>query len=372
MTATPPTRLTAVIASLRCGGSERVMARLCNHWADSHAVTVVTFDDGREPPFFELAAGVSHRPLGVEAESHSAPEALASNVRRVRAVRRALIDSAPQVIVSFGDRTNVTTLLAASGLGVPVVVSERTDPRNAELGRAWNLLRQWSYRRAAAIVVVAERGRDGLGPVLARKVHVIPNPLAPLQVLPPPPPAHLVRLCAIGRLSREKGHDILLEALALLPDDLKAGVDLTVVGDGPLRGALEALARRLGVADRVHWAGLQREPSRFLADADIFVLPSRFEGFPNALAEAMAAGRAVVAADCRSGPRELIEEGRTGLLVPVDDSAALAAAIARLARDAGERHRLAAAAPYATARLQLSAVAETWDALLAEVRAARQ
>jgi glycosyltransferase involved in cell wall biosynthesis len=140
------------------------------------------------------------------------------------------------------------------------------------------------------------------------------------------------------------------------------------VGDGPLAASLRALADHLGVADRVHWAGRQRDPATFVADSDIVVLPSRFEGFPNALAEAMAAGRAVVATDCRSGPRELIDDGRNGLLVPVEDSEALARAITRLVRDPAERSRMAAAAPGATRRLQLSAIAATWDALFAELR----
>ena len=139
---------------------------------------------------------------------------------------------------------------------------------------------------------------------------------------------------AIGRLEHQKGFDTLIHALANVE-----GSTLVLVGDGNERAALERLAKSVGIADRVIWAGWSDEPRRYLSTFDVFALPSRFEGFPLALLEALLARSAVVAADVGS-VSEAVVDGKTGLLVPPDDSGALAHAIRRLLADAGLRRRL--------------------------------
>jgi len=139
---------------------------------------------------------------------------------------------------------------------------------------------------------------------------------------------------SIGRLERQKGFDTLIRALADLND-----AALVLVGDGSERASLEKLAHRVGVADRVVWIGWSDEPARYLAALEVFALPSRFEGFPLAVLEALLARSAVVAADVGS-VAEVVLDGETGLLVPPDDPAALARAIRRLLGDADLRRRL--------------------------------
>jgi GalNAc-alpha-(1->4)-GalNAc-alpha-(1->3)-diNAcBac-PP-undecaprenol alpha-1,4-N-acetyl-D-galactosaminyltransferase len=361
MTGRAARHITAVISSLECGGAERVMSMLCNHWSTTNAVTLLTFDDGREPPFFPLAPGVRHRCLGLTGTSRHAIDAMTRNIRRVRVLRRAIAESRPDVVVSFGDRTNVSVLLATLGCRVPVVVSERSDPRNVPPGWTWSALRHLAYRRAAAIVLVSPEGRDWFGGRLQQNVRVIPNPidLEPAPE-PAPDPDDAIRFVSVGRLAHEKGHDVLLDAMARMPEDVRVRAYLTVVGDGPLREALRHRAQALGLDARVRWVGRHHDPASFVRAADIFVLPSRFEGFPNALAEAMSLGRAVVAADCRSGPGELIADGDSGLLVPPGDPDALAVAMTRLARNREERRRYAAAAPTCTRPLRLQAISDAW------------
>jgi glycosyltransferase involved in cell wall biosynthesis len=117
---------------------------------------------------------------------------------------------------------------------------------------------------------------------------------------------------------------------------------LLILGDGSERAALERQAVELGLQDSVLMPGLVRDPERWLQHAQLYVLSSRFEGFPNALLEAMQCGVAVAAFDCPSGPGEIVRHEQTGLLVPAGDVDALAAAIARLAADADLRQRLGA------------------------------
>jgi glycosyltransferase involved in cell wall biosynthesis len=160
---------------------------------------------------------------------------------------------------------------------------------------------------------------------------VQPLPHAPSSTCPP------TLLLGLGRLHRNKAFDVLIRALARLP-----GVHAIIAGEGPERPALEALARAEGVADRVRLPGWRTDPANLLAAADIFVCASRQEPLGNMVIEAWSARRPVIAAAV-GGPAELIDAGRTGLLVPADDAGALAEALDRALADPAQAAALAEA-----------------------------
>lgn len=139
---------------------------------------------------------------------------------------------------------------------------------------------------------------------------------------------------------------------------------LTLVGDGPERPALERQVRDRRLAERVRFMGYRSDPQTFLQQAAVFVLPSRFEGMPNALLEAMAAGLAVVVTDASPGPLEVVDDGVTGLVVPSEAPQALAAALERLAVDPALRARLGAAAQTRLRQMDWSVVGPIWDQLV--------
>jgi glycosyltransferase involved in cell wall biosynthesis len=175
----------------------------------------------------------------------------------------------------------------------------------------------------------------------AARAHYLPNfvdatPAAPLARAALTTPEAVPLALALGRLHENKGFDVLLAALAEVPD-----LHLWLAGEGPLRHALEAQAASLGVAGRVRFLGWRDDVPALLAAADFLVCPSRHEPLGNVVIEAWAAGRAVLAATA-AGPRELIAEGESGVLVPVEDAPALAAGLRRLAGDPALRARLAA------------------------------
>jgi len=178
----------------------------------------------------------------------------------------------------------------------------------------------------------------------AERVHYLPNFAAdpgpavdplPRETFATPPEATLI--VALGRLHPNKGFDVLLRALAQID-----GAILWLAGEGPLRAELETLATTLGIADRVRFLGWRDDGARLLASADLFVCPSRHEPLGNVVLEAWAAARPVIAA-ASQGPGQLIRSGEDGLLVPVDDDAALAAAIAHLRADPARATALAQA-----------------------------
>jgi GalNAc-alpha-(1->4)-GalNAc-alpha-(1->3)-diNAcBac-PP-undecaprenol alpha-1,4-N-acetyl-D-galactosaminyltransferase len=362
-------KLVLVIPALTAGGAERVMSILANHWADKGwDIVLLTLDDGAAPPFFPLDGRIRHRPLGLLADSANPLMGLFNNLRRLAVLRKAIREARPEAVVSFLDTTNVLTLLACRGLPIPVIAAEHIDPAQYPIKPVWAALRRVLYPRAERVVVLTERALAYFPPALQSRCRVFPNPVQCFFDEHPPeiklPPGR--RIIAMGRLVEQKGFDILLKAFAGLcpafPD-----WSLIILGEGPQRAELETLRRRLGLSGRVHLPGQVKRPEPLLIRSDLFVLSSRFEGFPMALCEAMAAGLPVIAADCPTGPREIIRDGVDGVLVPAEDSAALASAMQRLMADPGERKCLGSQAQEIVERFGIERVAGLWDDLLAEI-----
>ncbi len=359
-------RLTLVVASLATGGAERVLSTLANHWtARGDAVALLTLSPAATD-FFPVDPRVVRVGLDLTETSGSTLQAAVANAGRIRALRRAVRQQAPDVVVSFGDQTNVLALLATIGLGVPVVISERTNPHRHDPGRIWRVARSLSYPLAGAIVVqnehIATWARERIPRV---SCWIISNPIA----LPcsPQPAARteepLRRIVTIGRLTSEKGCDVLLEAFARIAGELPQWT-LRIIGEGPNRAALVEQARRLGLASRIEFTGVLVEPWAGIGELDLFVLPSRYEGEPNALLEAMAAGVPAIA----SRACGVLDNGRTGLVVPEDDPGALAQAIVQLARDRPLARRLALAAREKMADQSPARILAEWDRVLSSVQ----
>jgi glycosyltransferase involved in cell wall biosynthesis len=256
----------------------------------------------------------------------------------------------------------------AAGLLCPgcAVVAVEQLPIRADGAWAPRVKRALSRRLDAHVAVGAASARqveayEGLPPGSVRAVlNGVPDSG------PPDGPPSDGRLVATGRLDRQKGFDVLLDALAGLP-----GPRLVLVGDGPERAALQAQAAALGVAGRVRFRGWTERPRDELPGAAAFVLPSRSEGSPLAIAEAMLAGVPVVATRVGSVP-ELVRDGETGLLVDKDDPAALRAALRRLLDDPGLRARTGACGrEVAVAELTAARMAAAYQALWAEVTGGR-
>ena len=118
-------KLTLVISTLSSGGAERVVSRMTNYWAEKGwQITLLTFDDGREPPFYDLYPTVIHRTLGIPSFSVTSVQSLVNSLKQLWVLRRAIKKSDPQVLISFMDKVNVITLWATFGLGLPTIVSE--------------------------------------------------------------------------------------------------------------------------------------------------------------------------------------------------------------------------------------------------------
>lgn len=353
-----------VISSLGLGGAQRTLLGLCGQWIEQgRRVTLVTLS-GVESDFHRPDKRIERVALGVTGESRGVLAAAVANLQRVAAVRRAIRVAQPDVVLSFLVDTNLLTLLATRGLRVPVVVAERTFPGAHVIGRCRAAMRRFAYRWASAVVAqTAETAAWLRARTRGGRIEVIANGLAAEFQRDVVARDREPRVLAVGRLGREKGFDLLLQAWARI-GTVRRGWRLRIVGEGPEREGLRALARELGVDDEVDMPGPTTDVQSEYQAAPVFVLPSRFEGFPNALIEALASGCRCVAFDCTTGPREIFGRLASGTLVAAEDVPALARAIeATLTEEEGEPER-AERARRARAEFSFESAFRRWNAVL--------
>lgn len=357
-----PADIAIVIADLAAGGAQRVAMQLADVWSRAgRRVDLITLA-GADGDFFTPPPAVRRRCIRATGASHGTAGALIVNLGRVLALRRALRVSGARTVVSFIGPTNVLTVLARFGLGVRLVISERNDPTQQSFGRAWDWLRRTLYRRADIVTANSHGALRTLAAFVPEtRLFYLPNPVPTATEADTDRCAD--RVLAVGRLHRQKGFDILLDAFATFAGQQESW-RLDILGDGPLRDELTARANRLGITDKTCWHCIVADPNPFYRNAAIFALPSRYEGTPNALLEAMAHGLAVIVSDASPGPLELVENNVNGLVVPAEDSAALAAAINRLAESPDERRRLGTAARARVAAMTPDRVLAAWDTAL--------
>ena len=269
---------------------------------------------------------------------------LTANYLRWRALRRALKAEQPDVVVAMMTTSIVLAIIAAIGLPVRVYGSERNYPGRKATALPWALLRRLAYRFADGHVAQTREAEAWLQHhTAARNVHVIPNPVVwPIPSFTPKvTPENVVSpdrkiILAVGTKPDQKGFDLLVRAFSGLTT-VHPRWDLVIIGIDPSSDAtrgggasVRRLAKEVGLAQRVYLPGRVGNVAEWYQRADIFVLSSRYEGFPNVLLEAMASGCACVAFDCDTGPRDLIEDGINGLLVQAECTEELTNAMARL------------------------------------------
>jgi len=404
-----PRKIALLIHSLSGGGAERLMSQLAQRWSREHEVHLVTWST-LETDRYPLPTAVHRHPLNLQQPSGNLLAAVVANIRRVRRLRGELRSIAPDFLLSFCDQMNIVALEAARPLGIPLWIAEHSDPSKQRLSRLWEAWRRRTYPTCSGAIALTQ-------PIAQIMQHWIPA--EKLRVIPPaihPPhhvltrterndlstnsptncadkpaaevidPANSLTFLYLGRLSREKGVDILLEAWQRVATALPNS-HLVLIGDGDQRESLEQQARPL---TNIEFRGWVDDPWAELDQADCFVLPSRYEGFPVALLEALQCGLACVATNCTSAldelehcgshngdvnssnateePEESSSQAATGaafLRVPTEDSRALADAMQRLAVDPQLRRDLGRAARGIAEHYHWTRVGPLWDAILA-------
>lgn len=339
------------IQSLTNGGAERVTVTLAGYLsANSYRVTVITMADDKND-FHQLPEGVNRVSLAMAFQNIGFRK-LTANIERILTLRKNIKSVQPDILIGMMTNSSVMAILACIGLKTKVIASERNYPARKTVSLFWSCLRNLVYRLADGHAAQTDKTRKWLKThTKARNVHVIPNSVKwPLPVQSPiVDPAEFVAdenklILAVGTKFKQKGFDLLLEAFSSISDPYSEW-RLAIVGidkerDSKDYEALRHIAQNFDITDRVIFAGKVGNIDDWYERADIFVLSSRYEGFPNVLIEAMASGCSCVAFDCDTGPRDIIEHNQNGLLVSPENVGDMVDAISLLMNDNALRNKL--------------------------------
>ncbi|KIA95959.1 hypothetical protein OC25_05305 [Pedobacter kyungheensis] len=360
------TRLCFVINSLEGGGAERVISNLANHFSSKDcSVTVICLNKAQVK--YQLNEQVKIVNLLERKDNHNSFNRIRYAFLTFYRLLTLLKKEKPDCTICFMTSANIWAGLCCMILGLPYLVSERTAP-DSTLNQ-YNKFLQWFvfhiYRKSKAIVLPAFGMFNGFKRIKQFETlynfKTIYNPIH--QFVKPNPGSVNSKpfMLSVGRLSHEKGFDRLIEAYHLLQ---LRDTDLIILGEGPERTALEAQIAALNLSGKVKLIGFKSNLQDYYAQATVFVLPSRNEGYPNALVEAMGMGCPCVAMNCEFGPSEIIEDGVNGFLIEQDNVPALSLAIDKLLNNSELKKQFSDKAKLINETNSIERISANWEELI--------
>lgn len=303
-----------VVPSLTTGGAERVVSVLANGLvAAGQKVTVLIYFDTQTK--YELDNRVDLINFS------GGDECVYNNMNyycRLTKLHRYIYDANPDFIIPFLYHVCIQVLVAAFGFRKRIIQTIRNNPRLFPD----SLLQRWlrnSFLLASPKIMVQNNEQKNMFPsFLKRKMFVLPNPVSNDFLKSTRTEPNNFLIVAVGRLTEQKNFTLVIKAVKCIVN-VYPNIRLNIYGDGPLRSSLDDLVKQLNLEANVFLMGRSENVKKILENASLFVLSSNFEGMPNALLEAMAIGVPCISTKCSTGPMELIENGKDGLLVDVDN-----------------------------------------------------
>jgi len=357
-----------VLPNLSGGGAARVATILCSEWvAMGLDVHLITYEHPGAPSAYPLHPNIVRHQLGLSVSPKGVVGFVQNNLRRVVRLRSLLKRLSPSAAISFLFEANVGLVLASRGLAVPTLIGERNHPAQHRISRAKGVIRRQVYPLATRLCVQTDDIAAWFEKNLGIGAAVIPNPVGQPGISGTRVEPHVRRVVvSLGRLESQKGHDRLIEAFAKIAGQARDW-DLVIYGEGSLRDDLEKRISSHDLDGRVSLPGETKDPLHVLQASDLYVHSARYEGFSNAVLEAMAAGLCVVATDSPGGTRQVLDNGAAGILVDNDDVGALARVMLEAMNDTDLRLSFASKAREASRKYAPHAIAARW---LAEVERA--
>jgi GalNAc-alpha-(1->4)-GalNAc-alpha-(1->3)-diNAcBac-PP-undecaprenol alpha-1,4-N-acetyl-D-galactosaminyltransferase len=357
-------RITFLINSLSSGGAERVLTTLANNFIKTYEVSIITFIN--TPPFYNLHKDIKVVPCFEEIKLSSNPiQAIRGNYTLLKRINNIVKENNCDLLISFMTTSNILGTVVGKLNKIPVIISERTNPYHQQLPKIWNLLRTISYRYTDVLVVQTETIRIFFeGKINETKLSILPNPITNELTNSRNLGNYSKReniILSVGRLIPSKAHDILIRAFA---QTNHKGWELWIAGDGPEYDNLKKLINELRVGDQVKLLGLVKNTPSLYNKSKIFAFSSTYEGFPNALIEAMHFGLACVSSDCPTGPAELIKDGENGFLVPMNDIKTMGEKLTNLMENPSKLEEFGKKSILAVQQYDEESVAKQWKAIV--------
>lgn len=312
------------------GGAERVMATIANNLCVENEVQIVTMTDAES--FYALDERVKITGLGQKMSRKNKISKIVSaafgGIKALVSLQKIVKKEKIDVLVAFLGPASFLALAAKIfGAKCRVVVSERCDPMAR--GKVYQFFQKLLFPKADAVVCQSEKVKEFFKEKHRGKMVVIPNPIAASAIPERFEGQRRHTVVGVGRLDPQKNFEMLISAFASLPDRF-SDYTLEIYGGGFLEEKLQKLIEEKGVADRATLMGVKKNVMHYVSDVALYVMSSNYEGFPNALAEAMATGLPVISTDFSTGVAKDIVKEENGIVIPVGDEKALLSAMEKM------------------------------------------
>lgn len=352
------------IGSLNKGGAERVISNLAEYfYAKGYDVRMITKFIAEDE--YLLSKGIPRIVADITKEEEKGR--IQNLFLRIRKLRSIVKEIQPDVLVSFIGKSNLMCIAATRGTGIPVAVSVRSNP-SREIGSGWKKLLTFAlFSMAEGVILQTTEAKAFFPKRIQDKAVVLMNSLNTEFLRPLYRGEKRKEIVAVGRIDRNKNQRMLIDAFVPLASEFKDW-NIILYGSGEEQKSLEKYVQDIQLENRIIFKGRQSDIAEKIEGASIFVLPSKQEGMPNALIEAMVLGLAVISTDCPSGgPKDLIVSGENGILVPVDDVTAMSGALKALMENEELRNKLAENAVKLKEKVLPEKVNQQWESYLQKV-----
>lgn len=308
-------KIAFVVSKLSSGGAQRVIVTLANSLISKFEIIIITYSN--QDSFYELDKNVKVIPCFKTKRiepSKSIFKSIGLNYQLYKTIKHIIGEESIDLVIGFITQSNIFSTLAAKKNKIPCIICERTNPHKANIQWSWKILRRLIYPKADCLVVQTTYAKEFyLNSISESKIKILPNPInSKLSTMRTNGQKENIVL-AVGRLHKLKNHVMAITSFAEVQP---SGWKLQILGEGSERANLEKL---VSTVPNIELLGAKANIEDYYNKARIFLFTSYYEGFPNALLEAMHFGLAPISTDCKSGPSEIIENGVNGYLVKVND-----------------------------------------------------
>lgn len=357
--------LAFVISSLNPGGAERVLSILANELIEDYNITIITLY--KSEPFYKLNNNIQIvycQELYID--NPTKWQSLTNHFKLFYNLFKIIRKHEIEVCIGFMTTSNIYVALASKLRRIPCIISERIHPEHYNIGKLWSFIRKKTYPLATKLVVQTPSIKSYFEVFMkSSQLVIIKNPLAPELATKRDLNTQKKKVVLnVGRLDYQKNQDLLIKAFVNIKND---DWMLHIIGEGVNRNTYEDLIKSLDIEDKVKLLGNKTNVETYYNESSIFVFSSRFEGFPNALTEAMYFGLSSISTDCPSGPSELIADGYNGFLFPVEDQKALEKKLQTLMNDSDLRIKFSENSIKTTEEFQSNVIANQWKSIISQI-----
>jgi GalNAc-alpha-(1->4)-GalNAc-alpha-(1->3)-diNAcBac-PP-undecaprenol alpha-1,4-N-acetyl-D-galactosaminyltransferase len=319
------------IYSLGSGGAERVLTTLANNFTSNYEVHIITIINTKS--FYSLDPSIKkHYCRESEINKSNIISSIKLNFRLYIKLKAILQAERINLLVSFMTTSNVLGSLAAKTLKIPCIISERTNPYIDKPNFIWKNLVRYAFPKSDYIVVQSKLIKTYYEKIVSvNKIVILPNPLSTKLSHSKKIPSNRENIILnVGRLVKSKNQDLLIRAFSKINNK---DWNLFFIGEGPMLSEYKKLVNELNQNENIKFINSTNDIATYYNKSKIFAFTSNYEGFPNALIEAMYFELACISTDCPSGPADLINHNKNGFLIPVGNQNMLEKYLVKLMND---------------------------------------